>query len=123
MGPAGAARVALDADPLHAIGDLAHTRPAMAAATGRLEPASSGGSATGTSLRVSSKRPRQGVASGGKRRMRNYRAMREEKLRACHESLRARAGDAYDRCLSAGSGDPDADLAEVERLTRERGLC
>jgi hypothetical protein len=54
--------------------------------------------------------------------MRNYRAMRDEKLRACRESLRAQSGDAYERCLSAGSGDPGADLAEIERLERERGL-
>lgn len=67
------------------------------------------------------KRAGIGIATGGKRRMRNYRAMRDPKLRACMESLSAGRGDAYERCLQAGSGDPAADLAEVERLARERG--
>jgi hypothetical protein len=134
IGPATAARLDLDAEPLHAIAErereVAHTRPATAAGTGLLEcsprkatqPAGLRGSETKTPRRASSKRPGQGVALGGKRRMRNYRAMRDEKLRACQESLRAQSGDAYERCLSAGSGDPGADLAEVERLACERGL-
>jgi ATP-dependent DNA ligase len=135
LGPARAAKLSLDADPLHAIErrtrELVRTQPARAAATGLLERAAggrvtqragSGASATGTSRRASSKRSGQGVALDGKRRMRNYRAMRDEKLRACRESLRTRSGDAYERCVSAGSGNPDADLAEVERLAHERGL-
>ena len=60
-------------------------------------------------------------ATGGKRRMRNYRAMREQKLRACLQSLTARAGEAYERCLNTGSGDPDADLVEIQRIANEKG--
>jgi ATP-dependent DNA ligase len=75
-----------------------------------------------TARGISTRRASQGIAVSGKRRMRNYRAMRDEKLRACLDSLRARSGDAYERCLTAGSGDSGADLAEIERLTRERRL-
>ncbi|HEY5342354.1 MAG TPA: hypothetical protein VIJ66_01685 [Solirubrobacteraceae bacterium] len=86
----------------------------------RIAPAKA--STTTTPRHATPKRPRPGVAVGGKRRMRSYRAMRDDKLHACRESLRARSGDPYERCLSAGSGDPDADLAEVERIHHERGL-
>jgi ATP-dependent DNA ligase len=135
LGPARATKLSLDADPLHAIGgcmrELARTSPTRAAATGVLEhatstratqAASSGKSPGSTPRSASSKRSRQGAALGGKRRMRNYRAMRDAKLHACRESLRARSGDAYERCVNAGSGDPNADLAEVEHLAREREL-
>lgn len=135
IGPATAARLDLDSEPLHAIAqgerELAQTRPAIAAGAGLLERAShshpktqcTGSRTSGISTRGASERPvSQGIALGGKRRMRNYRAMRDEKLHTCQESLRTQSGEAYERCLSAGSGNPDADLAEVERLARERGL-
>lgn len=57
----------------------------------------------------------------GRRVMRNYRAMKD-KLYSVYLELKAGPGhDAYDRCVQRGSGDPRADLAECERLLRERG--
>lgn len=54
-------------------------------------------------------------------RMRNYGAMNDAKLLRCVAELEARAGDAYERCVSKG-GDPAADLAEARRVAAEREL-
>jgi ATP-dependent DNA ligase len=63
-----------------------------------------------------------GSGTRGPRVMRNYRAMKD-KLRSVYEELKAGPGhEAYDRCVERGSGDPRADLAECERLLRDRGL-
>lgn len=62
------------------------------------------------------------AANAGKRRMRNYGAMSDANLLRCIDSLRSEAGEAFDRCLSAGSGDPAADLAHAEELARDRLL-
>ena len=52
---------------------------------------------------------------------RNYRAMKDPKLLLCIAELRARDGNAYDRCEATGH-DPAADLAIAEKLARDRGL-
>jgi hypothetical protein len=54
--------------------------------------------------------------------MRNYSAMGDEKLLRCIESLRERSGEAYERCISAGSGDPTKDLSITEGIAREKQL-
>ena len=57
----------------------------------------------------------------GKRVMRNYQAMKG-KLMSVYQELQAGPGhEAFDRCIDRGSGDPRADLAECERLLKERG--
>jgi ATP-dependent DNA ligase len=53
--------------------------------------------------------------------MRNYRAMGDTKLAAAVEQLRARSGDAYERCV-AQDGDYDAHLQRAENEARRRGL-
>jgi ATP-dependent DNA ligase len=54
---------------------------------------------------------------------RNYAAMKDEKLVRVYQELRAGPGhDAYERCVNRGSGDPRADIAEVEALMTSRGL-
>jgi hypothetical protein len=56
-------------------------------------------------------------------RQRNYHAMGDAKLLRSLEQLQAGAGhDAYDRCVSRGSGDVAADIAVCQRLISERGL-
>lgn len=57
-----------------------------------------------------------------KRRMRNYAAMNDAKLLRCIQSLRDGSGEAFDRCLSAGSGNPAADLKRAEELARAKQL-
>ncbi len=55
------------------------------------------------------------------RKMRNYAAM-TSKLATVYQELLAGPGhDAFDRCVDRGSGTPKADIAECERLLRERG--
>lgn len=54
-------------------------------------------------------------------RTRNYKQMSDAKLKRCWRELEDE-GDAYQRCMNGGSGDPDADLELVARLLRERGL-
>jgi hypothetical protein len=54
--------------------------------------------------------------------MRSYHAMRDENLLRCIKSLRERSGEAYDRCISAGSGDPAKDLSVAEGIAREKQL-
>ena len=63
-----------------------------------------------------------GQSVGATRRMRSYHAMGDEKLLRCIKSLRERSGEAYDRCISAGSGDPAKDLSVAEGIARERHL-
>lgn len=59
-------------------------------------------------------------ASSGKRKMRNYRQMLKPKLLASIESLERREGEAYDKCMNVGSGDPEADLAVARQVAREK---
>jgi ATP-dependent DNA ligase len=61
------------------------------------------------------------VAGGGRKR-RNYEAMGDSKLLTCICQLRAGEGDAHDRCLERGSGDPAGDLTEALRAANQRGL-
>jgi ATP-dependent DNA ligase len=56
------------------------------------------------------------------RRMRNYAAMGAPKLRASIDSLRKREGEAYEKCINLGSGDPAQDLVVAERIAREKHL-
>lgn len=56
-----------------------------------------------------------------KRRMRNYAAMGDPKLLRVIDEL-AHQGDAHERCLAAGSGDPEADLAVARKVAQDRGL-
>lgn len=58
--------------------------------------------------------------SGGSGRMRNYGAMGLGKLQGCVRDLRAQSGDAYNRCMNGGSGNPHADLQVAERVLREK---
>lgn len=51
--------------------------------------------------------------------MRNYSAMNPDNRRACIESLRAKSGDAYDRCVQR-SGDPAAHLLAAENSARAK---
>ncbi|HEY3944406.1 MAG TPA: hypothetical protein VGL78_04195 [Solirubrobacteraceae bacterium] len=60
--------------------------------------------------------------SGGKRRMRNYGQMNKGKLLASIDSLKAGEGEAYEKCMSVGSGEPAKDLAVAQRVARERQL-
>lgn len=62
------------------------------------------------------------LAQATKPWMRNYSAMGDEKLLRCIESLRERSGEAYERCISAGSGDPTKDLSIAEGIAREKQL-
>lgn len=62
------------------------------------------------------------AAAGGKRKQRNYEAMGDANLRASVISLRAKEGDAYERCLERGSGDPAADLRAALKAAAKRGL-
>jgi hypothetical protein len=57
-----------------------------------------------------------------KRRIRNAKVMTDGKLSQCYEDLSQGWGDAYDRCLERGSGDPDRDLAVVEDEMQRRGM-
>ena len=54
-------------------------------------------------------------------RMRNYSAMGEAKLLTCLDQLERGEGDAYDRCLNGGSGNPRADLAKVIEVAKSKG--
>lgn len=59
-------------------------------------------------------------ASSGKGRMRNYGQMLKPKLLASIDSLEKREGEAYEKCMTIGSGDPDADLVVARRVAREK---
>jgi bifunctional non-homologous end joining protein LigD len=61
------------------------------------------------------------VAGGGGKR-RNYAAMGDSKLVRCIVQLRAREGDAFDRCVERGSGDPAGDLSAALLEAGKRGL-
>jgi ATP-dependent DNA ligase len=62
------------------------------------------------------------AVAGGARKRRNYEAMGDNKLETCLGQLEAGAGDAYDRCLERGSGDPGGDLAVALEIAKRRGL-
>jgi hypothetical protein len=57
--------------------------------------------------------------ASGKPWMRNYTAMNPDKRRECIESLRARSGDAYDKCVQRG-GNPAAHLRTAENAARTK---
>jgi len=63
---------------------------------------------------------RANSGTSGKRR--NYRAMKDPKLIESLESLRAKRGDAYERCLERGSNDPAGDLHAALEEAARRGL-
>jgi hypothetical protein len=48
--------------------------------------------------------------------------MGDPKLLRSIESLRERSGEAYERCINAGSGDPAKDLSVAEDIAREKQL-
>ncbi len=60
--------------------------------------------------------------AGGARKRRNYEAMGNAKLECCIRELRAGEGDAYDRCVEGGSGDPAGDLTAALAAASKRGL-
>jgi len=80
------------------------------------------GGAVPIATKPAAKKPRTAKVKTSKPRTRNYKSMRDPKLLACLESLRSKSGDAYDRCINGGSGDPDADLTVCEQLAAERSL-
>lgn len=65
--------------------------------------------------------PATATASNARKR-RNYKAMGDTKLATCIRELLAHEGDAYDRCLESGSGDPDGDLMVALDAAKARGL-
>jgi ATP-dependent DNA ligase len=69
---------------------------------------------------VPTKRRAPKVSNGATGRMRNYGAMKDEKLRRVIGELESK-GDAYQRALN-GSGNPQADLEFAINLARERGI-
>lgn len=68
-----------------------------------------------------SKRAGAGLPKPPTRRRRNYAAMNDKKLEAVIAEL-AGKGEAYNRCLESGSGDPAMDLELALALARDRGL-
>lgn len=58
---------------------------------------------------------------GATGKMRNYGAMKDDKLLLCLADLEAGSGDAYERALT-GSGQPAADLVRAKEVARGRGL-
>jgi ATP-dependent DNA ligase len=58
--------------------------------------------------------------SGGSGRMRNYGAMGQAKLEGCVRELRAQSGDAYNRCVNGGSGNPAGDLRVAEQALQSK---
>jgi hypothetical protein len=48
--------------------------------------------------------------------------MGDKKLEKSIRELWAREGDAYDRCLESGSGDPDGDLVVALDAAKARSL-
>jgi ATP-dependent DNA ligase len=62
-------------------------------------------------------------SSKGPGNRRNYRAMKNpKKLIACRDSLKARSGEAFTRCMETGSQDPDGDLKVVLEELARRGI-
>ena len=57
-----------------------------------------------------------------KRRIRNYKAMSDQKLSRSLRELMTRKGEAYKRCLEGGSGDPEGDLQVCMIEAKNRGL-
>jgi ATP-dependent DNA ligase len=78
--------------------------------------------ATGPARAVPSGQALATAIAGGARNPRNYRAMGDGKLLTSIRQLRAGKGDAYDRCLERGSGDPAGDLQHALEIAGERGL-
>lgn len=68
--------------------------------------------------------PKQTAVATGEsaRKRRNYKAMADAKLETCIRELWAHEGDAYDRCLESGSGDPEGDLVVALDAAKSRGL-
>jgi bifunctional non-homologous end joining protein LigD len=62
------------------------------------------------------------AVAGGSRKRRNYQAMGDSKLLTCIRQLRAGEGDAYDRCIERGSGDPQGDHIAALDVANSRGL-
>jgi ATP-dependent DNA ligase len=62
--------------------------------------------------------PRPSAARPG--RMRNYAQMSKGKLLNSIASLTTREGEAYEKCMTIGSGDPARDLEVAERVAREK---
>jgi len=62
------------------------------------------------------------TVAGGARKRRNYQAMGDSKLMTCIRQLSAGEGDAYDRCVERGSGDPEGDLIAAQDVAKARGL-
>lgn len=62
------------------------------------------------------------ASSGAPGKRRNYRKMGDGNLKAAIESLRARSGDAFERCMERGSQDPEGDLAVALDEARKRQL-
>jgi ATP-dependent DNA ligase len=88
----------------------------------RRKPATTRNTAKPASSKRAAAAAGKGRALGGKPRMRNYGAMGPENLVESVHSLRNKSGEAYERCLRSGSGDPDADLVVAEKWAREKGL-
>lgn len=55
-------------------------------------------------------------------RIRNYRAMGNTKLMTACADLARNCGEAYDRCLASGSGEPFRDLLVATEAAVERNL-
>ena len=53
---------------------------------------------------------------------RNYQAMGDKKLLESIASLNLNAGDAYNRCMNGGSGDPASDLEYARAIATQRGI-
>lgn len=80
---------------------------------------SEGGSMTKTKTKPKTAPARERAS---KPRVRNYKAMGDDKLIACIADLRLESGDAYDRCMNGGSGDVALDLQVASNAAIERGL-
>jgi ATP-dependent DNA ligase len=62
------------------------------------------------------------TAVATRRRQRNYKAMRAEKLMTCIAEFQLGSGDAVTRCIESGSGDLHWDLVTVLAIADEKGL-
>ena len=60
-------------------------------------------------------------ANPARRRIRNYQAMGSEKLQRVAREL-FDGGEAYDRCVERGSGNPERDMLVVCTELTSRGL-
>ena len=87
-------------------------------------PAREAVSGRGVKVQPTTKEPTMATTekAGPSGRMRNYASMKDEKLLGCIAELRAGIGDAYQRAVESGSGEPERDLLAAEGLARKRGL-